>query len=117
VELYLFSYYWSYCWSNRYSNPFPEPQGPCTNTKEEFKISKVKSTVCKVFLASLKKLKQKKLCKKKAALQACPVIPLGILLARTRRPLNRMARNASAIMSTRMGMPSASFSDLFLTSS
>jgi len=49
-----------------------EPKGPCTNSNETFKIGK-KTTTCNA-LDSKKKSKQKKLCKKSAALEACPAI-------------------------------------------
>ena len=46
-----------------------EPQGPCTNSEEEFNTSKKKSTTCKI-----KNGKRKKFCKKKVALKSCPGI-------------------------------------------
>ena len=49
------------------------PTGPCTNSEEEFNISKKKTSTCKI-LESFKKSKRKKICKKKVALESCPGI-------------------------------------------
>jgi len=53
--------------------PASEPQGPCTDTNESFKISKKVTITCDA-LESHNKKKKKKFCKKEAAKKACPSI-------------------------------------------